>query len=132
MGDSNHYFEEKVRGRVRAEMILDENNDPVSVKSPSHDHYKVRLFLETNNPDIQSVTYKLDPTYYDPVRESSNLAEQFGIELTTYGDYPVTVDAQVGNEIVRNVVPLSKLLKETYEHSKSPEIQVALNKIDAN
>lgn len=123
------YFDERVRGKIRAEIVLDQNKKPVSLPGANLNHYKLRLYVETNNPAVQSVTYKLDPTYYDPVRESTDPSKQFLIELTTYGDYPVTVDAQVGGEIVRKVVPLSQLLQETYENSTDPEILNVLNEI---
>jgi hypothetical protein len=126
------YFDRKVRGAVRAEMILDEKNEPVRIKGDSLDHYKVRLFLDTQNPEVESVTYNLDPTYYDPVRESRDPDSQFSIELTTYGDYPVTVDAQVGNEIVREVKPLAELLEQTHQETASPEIESALKYIAAH
>jgi transcription initiation factor IIF auxiliary subunit len=126
------YFDQKVRGNVRAKFVLDENDNPVAVRGKRLDHYKVRLYLETENPAVESVTYKLDPTYNDPVRESSDPSKQFGIELTTYGDYPVTVDAQVGGEIAREVVPLSKLLEDSHQESESPAIKVALEDIAAH
>ena len=126
------YFDRRVQGKIRAEIALDQNKKPVSLPGKTLNHYKVRLYLETNNPAVQSVTYKLDPTYYDPVRESNDSSQQFLIELTTYGDYPVTVDAQVDGEIVRKVVPLSQLLEETYENSTDPDILNALNAIKSH
>jgi pYEATS domain-containing protein involved in immunity len=128
MGEES-YFDQKVGGSVRAEMVLDEKNEPVQIKGDSLNHYRIRLFLDTPNPDVESVTYNLDPTYYDPVRESTDRDSQFGVEITTYGDYPVTVDAQVRGEIVREVVPLAKLLKQAYEDSTTPEISSALSYI---
>lgn len=126
------YFDQRVQGKIRAEIVLDQNRKPVSLPGDNLKHYKLRLYLETNNPAVQSVTYKLDPTYYDPVRESTDASDRFLIELTTYGDYPVTVDAHVEGEIVRTVVPLSQLLQETYENTTDPEILNALNEIKSH
>ncbi len=125
-------FEKRVQGDVHAEIVLDENENPVTLPGKKFNHYKVRLYLETQNPEVQSVTYRLDPTYYDPVRESTDVDGKFNVELTTYGDYPVTVDAQIGGEIVRKVVPLFKLLQEEYGASASPEIKSALEEIKAH
>lgn len=126
------YFDQKVKGAIRAKLVLNDKDDPVALPGKSHTHYKVRLSLETENPAVENVTYKLDPTYYDPVRESSDAKDHFGIELTTYGDYPVTVDAQVGSEIVRKVVPLSELLEETHQESTSEKVRSALAEIAAH
>ena len=126
------YFDQRVGGQVRAEIVLDENGKPISSQGTSRTHYKINLYLDTPNPDVQAVTYKLDPTYYDPVRESTDASAKFRIELTTYGDYPVTVDAQVGTEIVRKVVGLSELLGLTYGAEASPAVQAALENIKKN
>src|SRR6185295_7516279 len=96
--DGSPYFDEKVKGRVRAEIVLDENQNPGYLKGKSLNHYKVRIYTQTQNPDVGGVTYRLDSSYYDPVRESLNANRDFEIFLTTYGDYPITVDAQVGSE----------------------------------
>jgi len=129
MSSDNPYFDEKVNGRVRAELVLDENGSPEFHIGRSLKHYKVTLFLETENAEVQRVIYKLDPTYNNPVRESSDASTRFQVVLTTYGDYRVTIDVQVGDEIVREVIPLSKLLSETHEESSNVGIQAALEEI---
>ena|ERR671918_2774141 len=124
------YFEEKVAGRLRAELLGGEN--PSTQKGDKLTHYGVRLYLQTENPDVQRVIYKLDPTYYDPVRESGDAEDNFGVSLTTYGDYPVTVEAQVGGEIVRRTASLSELLHETHGESNNPKIVRALQEIESH
>jgi hypothetical protein len=124
---SNPYFDGKVKGRIRAEFVG--GDEPIAQLGERLNHYQVRVFLETQNPDIERVTYKLDPTYYDPVRESVDRSRNYEVSLTTYGDYPVTVEVQVGSEIVRQTTPLLELLQETHRQSHSPRIQDALREI---
>jgi transcription initiation factor IIF auxiliary subunit len=118
-----------IQGRVRAEFILDKDNNPEFIKGQARRHYKMKLIMETQNPDVQQVIYKLDPTYYDPIRESSDGNNNFEVELTSYGDYPVTVDAYVGSETVRKVVPLSDLLSETHGEAGNANIKEAIEEI---
>ncbi|SOD03737.1 hypothetical protein SAMN05216486_11718 [bacterium JGI 053] len=121
------YFQERVQGRVRAELVG--GDEPETQTGGRLKHYKVRLFVDTQNPEVQNVTYKLDPTYYDPVRESRDADRNFEVSLSTYGDYPVTVEAQVGGEIVRYTAPLLALLRESHGNTTSEAIRAALEDI---
>ena len=132
MSSINPYFDEKVRGRVRAELILDKDGNPEFLEGNTLNHYKIRLYLQTQNPDVQRVIYRLDPTYYDPVRDSNDASRKFELSLTTYGDYQITIDVQVKGEIVREVFRLSTLLNEIHGQSENNKIQAALEAIEAH
>jgi transcription initiation factor IIF auxiliary subunit len=126
------YNDEKLKVKVRAELILDSNKEPVSSRRSSLKHYEIRLFLEGKNPNINQVVYKLDPSYYDPIRETSDEKNNFAIETTTYGDYYVTVDVQVGSEVVRQEILLSDLLKQSYTEKENAAIDQAIKDIEQN
>jgi transcription initiation factor IIF auxiliary subunit len=128
----NPIFKGKVKAKVRAELVLDKNNKPVFVPVGSLRHYKVKLHLDTKNPEVERVVYRLDPTYFDPVREASDPENGFEIETTTYGDYPFVVDVQLGDETIRQELYLSDLLEEAYAKVKSSEIKRALKEIEDN
>ena len=122
---SDKNFETRVKGKVCAELVAPE---PLAAGS-SLRHYKIRLFLETSNPQVERVIYKLDPTYYDPVRESLDASNKFAVETTTYGDYPVVVEAQVGGQLIRTRAQLTELLRERHADTQDHMIADALSYI---
>lgn len=128
----NPFFEKKINAKIEAELVLDESRQPIAIPVEGMKNYKIRLRVETKDPKIERVVYRLDPTYYDPVRETEDSTNNFEIETTTYGDYPVVVDVQVGNEIVRQEVLLSELLKESYLGGADEKIDDAIKDIEAN
>jgi transcription initiation factor IIF auxiliary subunit len=126
----NSTFAEKVKAKIRAELVLDAKKKPLFISEGSLRHYKVKLRLETENPKVERVIYRLDPTYYDSVREATDKENGFEIETATYGDYPLVVDVQIGDETIRQEVVLSDLLMNEYGKEKSGDIKKALKDIE--
>ena len=132
MSGQKDYFSDKVRGNVRAALVLDDKGEPVYIESGGRRHYKIKLSLQTDNPDVRRVVYKLDPTYYDSIRESNDLKQNFGVETTTYGDYGFVVDVTVGSGVARQTFVLSDLLGETHQKDKKATVAEALSTIKDN
>ncbi len=125
----NRYFREKVEGLVGAELLLDAQGNPIIHQGENLNHYEIRIFLNSANPNIRNVIYRLDRSYYDSLRESDDREKQYEIRTTTYGDYPLIVDVQIGNELVREKQQLSALLFEKYKGTSNAEIIKALDAI---
>ena len=106
-------FLKQVGGNISARFDLDKTGSPIyETDSKGRRHYHIRLRLDSDNPELSNVTYKLHSSYYDPVRESDDREGGFAEELTSYGDYPVQVEAQVGSRLFTNRFMLSDLLEE--------------------
>lgn len=123
-------FSKKARGKISAELMLDKSDKPIFVPTGSTKHYKIKLKFETDDPKVERVIYRLDQSYYDPIREGIEPEKDFEVETTTYGDYDFVVDVQVGNELVRQEVSLSDLLKEQYRKTRDKGILKAIKEIE--
>lgn len=131
MGNERKLSLENIGGKVAARFRLDEQGNPTFLAEPSgKKNYFIDLYLESENPDLANVTYKLDSSYYDPIRESADKATAFKEEITSYGDYPVVVEAQVGRHLLAEKIKLSSLLEVGHKESRDkPEIFDAINTI---
>lgn len=125
------YFKDKVKGTARAEFVPNVGGEPDFIESGGRRNYRIRLQLIADNPEIRKVDYKLDPSYYNAYRESTDATSNFGIELTSYGDYDFIMEVIVGRELARQKLTLSDLLSETYQ-SPAGAFLTALNDIKAN
>jgi hypothetical protein len=128
----NQYFRDKVKGKIQAQFVLDSADHPEFTQTGSRKHYRVRLQLLTENAEARMVVYKLHPSYYDPLRESTDRKNNFAVEITTYGDYDFSVEVIVGTEVARQVLKLSTLLDEFHQPVKNQAIQQALEDIRSN
>jgi hypothetical protein len=116
---------------IKAEFVLDENDKPQYFNSGNKRHYKIRLMIANAPPEAIGVTYKLHETYFDPMREAYDDAQNFTEEITSYGDYNVT--ATIRTKLPEDInTSLYNALKRTYGDSPAPEIQRALQDIKSN
>lgn len=127
------YFQQVVDGHVTAQFVLDEKQHPIFTQRGGFKHYRILLRTVTNNPAIKRVVYKLDQSYYDPIREATDPGNNFEIEISSYGDYyfNVVVHAQDGI-IARQGLLLSEVLSETQQPAQNPQITQALMDINNN
>ena len=128
----NQFFRDRVNGKIRAQFILDSADHPEFTQTGSRKHYRVKLELLTENAQVRMVVYKLHPSYYDPLRESTDRTNHFAVEITTYGDYDFTVEVIVGTEVARQMLKLSALLEEFHQPVQNEAIQQALEDIRSN
>src|SRR5690348_4470080 len=67
---------------ILARFELEDDGKPSYVKGDSLKHYAIELFLKDIPEDVSSVTYKLDPTYHEPVRKVPSAVPEFAESLT--------------------------------------------------
>jgi transcription initiation factor IIF auxiliary subunit len=126
-------FSEAVEGNIAAELVLDNNGDPIFKETGSKTHYSVKLRLVSNKMgSVKLVIYRLDPSYYNSVREAKDPTRSFEVELQTYGDYSFAVEVYLSGAVARQTFILSRLLQETHGGSVNPQIQKALRDIVSN
>jgi hypothetical protein len=114
--------------KIRAEFVVVDGKP----KGRSTGNYEIRLCVEGAPPDTHAVTYRLDPSYYDPIRESRDRRSNFGEEITSYGDYPVHAKVRTSDHAIVTSRNLYDALRETYGDSADPDIQQALEAIRDN
>lgn len=124
------------KSKLRCEFDLDDQGLPrftegKTLKSgEALKHYHIKLFLEDAPDDAYSVTYELDPTYYEPVREVfKGEAPDFALKTTTYGDFDVKANVRIKGFKDAVHVDVAEALSETYSDSTTPEIQGAIQEI---
>ncbi len=61
-----------------------------------HEYYRVRILLEADTPerldDVASVTYRLHPTFPDPVRQVTDWKTKFEIRTAAWGEFNMTAE----------------------------------------
>jgi hypothetical protein len=115
---------------ILAKFELEDDGKPSFVAGDLLKHYSIQVFLKDAPSDISSVTYKLDPTYHQPIRKVPNVVPAFEESLTSYGDYEVqaALDARHGATMLKT--SLSEALEKYYkDHEFAPEIAKAIEDI---
>jgi hypothetical protein len=118
---------------VLAEFVLDNEGKPSFIVSNGLKHFKIKL--HTNPVDtgkVDTVVYKLHPTYYDPERvvpAGSEAQCQFAEEITSYGDFKIRVNASGSAGEVLTSKTLSEALVEKYKGQGNPAILAAIEQI---
>jgi hypothetical protein len=118
--------------KLIANFVLDPAGKPKAVEKNGVKHYVLRLGVEDSPDDAYAVTYKLDESYYDPIRESRERAANFVEELTSYGDYVVQAKVRSRQGVEPIAANLSSALEIGHSGNRTPEIQAALDEIKAN
>jgi hypothetical protein len=117
--------------KLIANFVLDSAGKPKSVERNGIKHYFLRLGVEDLPEDAYAVTYKLDESYYDPIRESRERADSFAEELTSYGDYVVQAKVRSKQGVEPIAENLSRALEIGHAGNRTPEIEAALEEIKA-
>ena len=82
---------------------------------------------------MESVVYNLHATYDDPVVEADDPNESFTVEITSYGDFDIRVEAQAGSRVYVQRAALSDLLKEGHpDWKRNSAIKEAIDWIKNN
>jgi hypothetical protein len=117
--------------KIVAEFITDSRGAPQYVEGPSRKHYRIRLSLRDAPPDVSRVTYKLDESYRQPLREVPIGVPHFQEEITSFGDYTVTamLRRRAGTELVTN--SLTAALHETYRSNLTPSVREAIDRLQS-
>lgn len=76
--------------RLVAEFVLDAEGKPRFSETGDARHYQIMLKLLGAPTEVQSVTYKLHESYWDPLREVfRDKRPDFSEPITSFGDYRV-------------------------------------------
>ncbi len=116
--------------KLLAEFKLDAEGRPQTYSGSRHKHYKIRLSLKNAPPETLSVAYQLHESYKDRVREIPIGVPDFREDISSYGDYLVTVTLQGARSAQALTAKLSDALKENYRGVADPEILNAIDEIE--
>jgi hypothetical protein len=106
--------------KLQAEFVLDrESREPAAETDGDTKHYSIELSVADAPPGANAVTYTLDDSFYDPIREARNRANGFKEEITSYGDFQVRADIRTKNGTITLRKKLSDMLKEHHGSSDS-------------
>jgi hypothetical protein len=130
-------FARKVGGVPQARFRLDPEGQPLfepDEEEPDLRHYKIELSLATPRAaEIDGVTYTLDKeTYWDPVAASIDRKNNFAVRVSSYGDFEVSVEVQLGPKAYEERALLSDLLEAGHQGDPSPAIREAIARIKAH
>jgi pYEATS domain-containing protein involved in immunity len=117
--------------KIRAEFVLDPGGRPRAENRDNRNHYKIRLFVADVPQDTYAVTYKLHPSYYNPVREVRRGTNEFEEVITSYGDYVVKAEMRSKKSVDIDATDLSRALKETYGPTPAGPISEAIQDLEA-
>jgi hypothetical protein len=132
----NKLFAEKVGGKVRARFRLEEGEPFYEADEDEEGnelrHYYIFVSLEAPKATVEQVTYNLlDETYEDPVAESDDPNDNFRTDITSYGDYPIRIEAQTGARVYVQKAKLSELLKDGHpDWNTHPKIREGIEFIE--
>lgn len=118
--------------RLEARFQLDTSGRPRYEKEDDKRHYYIDLHAFVDEPAVHSVTYALDPTYYDSRREVDDRSNNFHEEITSYGDYKLTVYAHAPSGTLVEKELLSKLLATSHMPPENEDVAKALEDIRKN
>jgi hypothetical protein len=130
-------FKESVQGRLKARFRLDADREPmyeVDDDDPRLRHYTIEVLLETPRAEeIKGVTYYLDdPSYVDPQGYSSDAANEFREEITSYGDVEIIVTVEMPKHKYQQRAWLSNMLENGHADDMTKAIRSALQRIKVN
>jgi hypothetical protein len=124
---------ERAKGpQLRAEFVTDANGTPETVHGEGVDHFRIKLFVDDAPDGTHAVTYELDPTYFDPVREVRAGVQRFEQEITSYGDYELSARVRHRGRTEYLGTSLTKALEGTYGSGaeiQSPAVRDAIDRL---
>jgi hypothetical protein len=120
---------EDPKPKLTATFELDDDGEPKKIMQGDLSHYIINVGVDDPPPDTYAVTYKLHPSYYDPIREVRSKDNQFEENLTSYGDFQVQADLRTGKRVEAVAANLSEALQRGYEGKTTPQIAAAISAI---
>lgn len=117
------------RPTIRASFELDASGRPAAVERHHLKHYHIKLHVDDYPPDTYAVTYVLDDSYYEAVREVRDRDAHFEERMTSYGDYTVQAKIRTRNGTTTVAVPLSTALAQSHGDAPNPAVAEALRDI---
>lgn len=107
--------------KLSARFELDKEGRPQFIESDGKRHFKINIDLEDAPAEIVSATYRLDSSFWDPVREVfRGEGGSFRESITSYGDFDVVASisgSSIAGDSMRT--QLSDALQQTYRKNPS-------------
>lgn len=124
-------FARNVKAELRARFRPDSQGIPLHVADEEGLlHYTIELSLYSPSArEIDSVIYRLDDTYADPIAASNDRDNDFTEVISSYGDFEIDFSVQMGRHEYKQRAWLSSLLEEGHEGEDSPSIRDAIKYI---
>ena len=113
---------------IKAAFEVDDKGLPIRHEYGGLNHYSIRLSVQDAPETTYAITYMLDETFVNPVREARKDSE-FAEEIQTYGDFPVIAKVRTREGIQTVSVRLTEALRETYGAQQSAAITAALTEL---
>ena|SRR5688572_23388286 len=67
-----------------------------TLDADDHEYYRLRIFLDADEPqrldDVASVTYRLHPTFRDPIRTVADRRSSFELRTIAWGEFNMTAE----------------------------------------
>jgi hypothetical protein len=67
-----------------------------TLDTADYEYYRLRIFVDADEPgrldDVATVTYRLHPTFKDPVRNSTSRKSNFEIKTAAWGEFNMTAE----------------------------------------
>lgn len=117
---------------IIATFVTDKDGNPEAIEQGGKKHYRIRVEIQNAPKDTYAVTYRLDDSYYEPIRESRASTLKFIEDLTSYGNFEVKADVRTKQRVAPVSVDLSQALKRGHGLKLTPEIEAALRDIESN
>jgi hypothetical protein len=126
--------EHELPPEIGASFVLDGGAPKSKKLTPKgHVHYKIRLYVRNAPSETYAVTYKLHPTFPNPIREvqKSPKSPQFSHDIFSCGDFDITAEVRTSSRRYEINRRLSDALKAERD-SPSPLERQALKEICEN
>lgn len=114
---------------LQAKFVFDREG---RVDTTKQGHYKIEISVKNAPEDAYAVTYRLHPSYFDPIREAMNKEDSFMEEITSYGDYLITARVRTKSFPVVVQRSLYEALAESHNHNLNSNVSRALEDIKNN
>jgi len=118
--------------QIVASFVMNEAGEPKREAAGNVSAYWISITIRGAPSDTYSVTYKLDPTYYDPIVEVTTKHNEFNLEFTSYGDYAIGAIVRTRSFTYTVSRRLYEALKETHGQDLRRTVLEALEGIRRN
>lgn len=127
-------FRQAVQGQLKAQFHLDADGKPIyELDDEEVRHYTMDVYLSTSPAVAKQITrvkYFLDdPSFQSPTGSSDDAANEFRVEITSYGDVEIVVTVSLSGDNYQQRAWLSNMLENGHADNMTPAIRAAIQRI---
>ena len=100
---------------ISVRLVLDDQGNPVVIKSGNVSHYKIEVATENIPDDVYAANYQLHESYISPFREEREKENSFKFKTTTYGDYSIAASLLGKKKNYLTSTQISKALAKSHK-----------------